>query len=238
MLNDIKNIIKTYCTLEKNFRVRTSANYSEVITDCGSKIVSNTNQKFKKGLFLFSMVKRDIERYILEYGYITAFDELPVNCINEYYDKDRGYVGLDINNAYWSVAHLKGYISENTFRKGLELDKSVRLSALSSLGKSRAYQVYVQGKISHTELVKGSGEIENFYMDIRYSTYGVMREIADVLGEDFYSWKTDCINFFDTKENRSVVKTMITDYGLECKVEKKVNKKRGKAVASTPLIIA
>lgn len=214
--------------------MRTSANYSEVITDCGAKIVSNTNQKFKKGLFLFSMVKRDIERYIKDYGYITPFDELPVNCINEYYDKDRGYVGIDVDNAYWSVAHLKGYISENTFRKGLDLDKSVRLSALSSLGKSRAYQVYVDGEISHTELVKGSGEIENFYIDIRYSTYGVMREIAELLGEDFYSWQTDCINFYDTKENRRVVKAMITNYGLECKVEKKVNKKGSDVVTPTP----
>jgi len=223
-MKDLKDILDTYCLLKKSFKVRTSANYSEIITQGGDKITCNTNKKFKTGLFLFSMVNRDIKRYITDYGYITPFSELPVNVVNDHYDTDRDYVGYDINNAYWSVAHLKGYISEKTYNRGLDLDKSIRLSALSSLGKSRAYKVYENGEYSYNELQKGDSELENFYLDIRYSTYGVMREIADRLGEDFYSWKTDCINFYDSKENRKLVKTMINDYGLECKIEKKKKK--------------
>lgn len=223
IVKNLDEVIKTYSDLKKNFKVRSSVNFSELITSSGSKIICNQNNKFQKGLYLFAMVKRDILLYIKEYGVITPFDELPVNCINEKFSKKKKIVGMDINNAYWSIANLKGYIRENTYNKGLSNPdfKPVRLSALSSLGKPKVYKVYEDGEYTKNELLKGNKELENFYLDIRFSTYGVMREIALKLGEDFQSWKTDCIFFYDTKENRKLVKTMFEDYGLECKIEKK-----------------
>jgi len=210
--------------LKKNFKVRKSANYKEIITNNGnSKVIFNDGNKFKGGLFLFNMVKNDINNYITENGYITHYDQLPVNCVNENFDKEYKIIGVDINNAYWSIAFLKGYISENTYIKGLTKKeyKSIRLSALSSLGKSRTYEVYEQGKHVRNELKVANDELQNFYFDIRYSTYGVMYEVANQLGNDFHSWKTDCINFKDTISNRKKVIKLINDYGLECKIEEK-----------------
>jgi hypothetical protein len=46
-----------------------------------------------------------------------------------------------------------------------------------------------------------------------------MQEIAQELGDDFCCWKTDCIFFHDTEKNREMVREMIEDYGLECKLE-------------------
>jgi len=221
---DFNNSIKKMEKLKKNFKVRKSANYKEIITNNGnSKVIFNDGNKFKGGLFLFNMVKNDINNYITENGYITHYDQLPVNCVNENFDKEYKIIGVDINNAYWSIAFLKGYISENTYIKGLTKKeyKSIRLSALSSLGKSRTYEVYEQGKHVRNELKVANDELQNFYFDIRYSTYGVMYEVANQLGNDFHSWKTDCINFKDTISNRKKVIKLINDYGLECKIEEK-----------------
>ena len=126
-----------------------------------------------------------------------------------------------MDNAYWTMAYLKGYISENTYTKGLEKKdlKPIRLSALSTLGKGKTYKVYKEGEYECDEIVKGNKELENFYLDIRYTTYGVLLEIANELGDDFYCWKTDCIFFTDTKENIELVRNRLDEFGLTSKIE-------------------
>ena len=67
--------------------------------------------------------------------------------------------------------------------------------------------------------------LQDIYKDIRFSTYGVMREIAEVLGSDFCCWKTDCIFFYDTEENRHLVTAMIEDttkFGIKIKWVNKI----------------
>ena len=82
--------------------------------------------------------------------------------------------------------------------------------------------MFEDGLHSHNEVIEGDKRMQDIYYDIRFTTYNIMKEIADALGNDFYSWKTDCIFFKDTKENRELVTTMLTDYGLTCKVEKTI----------------
>ena len=83
--------------LKKDFKVRESPNFIEIVKSNGQKIISNKNKKFSKGLFLFKMVKGDILDYIDENGFITPFDELPVNFCNENFNKDtKKVIGYDI----------------------------------------------------------------------------------------------------------------------------------------------
>tara|TARA_B110000858_G_C17686921_1_gene419422 strand:- start:250 stop:930 length:681 start_codon:yes stop_codon:yes gene_type:complete len=207
--------------LKKDFKIRESVNYAEIVRSDGEKIVSTKNNQFVKGLYLFAMVKRDIERYIAENGYITPSDELPVNYVSDIFNLENKVVGIDMDNAYWTIAYLKGYISENTYNKGLEKKefKPIRLSALSTLGKGKTYKVYKDGKYEFDEIAKANKELENFYLDIRYSTYGVLLEIANELGDDFHSWKTDCIFFKDNKENINLVRKRLDEFGIESKIE-------------------
>jgi hypothetical protein len=223
IVNDIHTIIENYKQLKKSFKVRESANYVELITSTGQKIYQNKSKRFTGGLYLFGMVKKDIQNYLEENGEVEPYEELPVNYINKEFDYNKDVIGMDINNAYWSVALLKGYISEHTYEKGLEKEglKSIRLASLSSLGKSRIYNVYENGEHKVDEKIKTNDSLQNVYLDIRYSTYGVMREVARELGDDFCSWKTDCVFFHDTKENRAKVREIIESYGLECKIEYK-----------------
>ena len=223
IVNNIDQLIENYKQLKKSFKVRESANYIELITSTGQKIYQNKSKRFTGGLYLFGMVKKDIQNYLEENGEVEPYEELPVNYINTKFDYEKDVIGMDINNAYWHVALLKGYITEVTYEKGLEKEglKSIRLASLSSLGKSRVYNVYENGEHKLDEKVKTNDSLQNVYLDIRYSTYGVMREIARELGDDFCSWKTDCVFFHDTFQNREKVRAIIESYGLECKIEYK-----------------
>lgn len=221
--NNVDSLVENYQILKKSFKLRKSANYIEIITSSGQKLYHNKTDKFRGGLYLFQMVKKDIEKFIQDNGAVEPYQELPVNYSNKDFDYSKKIIGLDINNAYWSVAYLKGYLSKKTYLKGIEKDnlKSIRLSCLSSLGKKRIYQCYEKGEYVYDEEIKGDELLENIYKDIRFSTYGVMLEIAQELGNDFCCWKTDCIFFADNEINNNIAKEIIESYGLECKVELK-----------------
>jgi hypothetical protein len=83
-------------------------------------------------------------------------DKLPVNLKNKSYNQKNKTIGVDLNHAYWRVAYLKNYITESTYNRGLESDKfkQIRLSALSSLGRSKTYDVYKNGVFAYQEKQK------------------------------------------------------------------------------------
>jgi hypothetical protein len=223
IVKDIKFVLDSFVDSKRTFKIRQSKNYSEIVTDTGKKIISNSNNKFQSGLFLFMMVKRDIEKFIKQYGQVEPAPELPVNYYNDVYDTEQKTIGIDINNAYWSVAFLKNYISKKTYLRGLEEEdfKPIRLSALSSLGKARVWKIYEGGKYVRNEMTEGEKALQDVYLDIRFTTYAVMEEIANSLGSDFHCWKTDCVFFTDNKINRKLVTNILDGYGLEYKLEKK-----------------
>ena len=221
IVKNIDEYIQNYTLLKRDFKLRQSPNFAEFVTSSGRKLFYNKSDKFSKGLFLFRMVNRDVAKYIEEYGDVEPYQIMPTNHFNNEYNKDNTTIGIDINNAYWSVAYLKGYISENTYNKGLAKDgiKAVRLSALSSLGKEKVYKVFEKGVYKHDEVHNFDFSLQELYRDIRYSTYAIMYECAELLQNDFHSWNTDCINFKDTQENRKLVTDLIEGYGLSCKIE-------------------
>lgn len=210
--------------LKKDFKVRTSKNYSEILmTNGGQKIMFNEGSKFQSGLFLFKAVRKDIEKWIKEKRGLIPEKELPVNHCNPDFPEDERVIGIDLDHAYWRIAFLKGFISKNTYKKGLSEPhyKTIRLSALSSLGKDYTYDVYEHGKYVGTSVHKGDKELRDFYDDIRFSTFKVMKEIAEELGNDFKCWKTDCIVFKETQENIDLVEGILWEYDLLWKIELK-----------------
>jgi len=221
IIYNLDEYISTYKDLKRDFKLRSSNNYVEFVTANGNKMYYNKSNKFSKGLYLFSLVKKDVNKFLEENGEVEPYEELPVNYHNLDYDTKNKTIGIDINNAYWSVAYLKGYISENTYQKGISKKefKAIRLSALSTLGKGKVYKVYKEGKYSYDEVHKLDERLQDLYDDIRYTTYGVMRECAELLDNDFCSWKTDCVFFKDTKSNRKKVIELLESFGLEWKIE-------------------
>ena len=88
----------------------------------------------------------------------------------------------------------------------IEKAKALRLATLSTLGTERVYDVYENGVLIKQEIKRKKDEVLlDVYKDIRYYCYYMMYELSQILGKDFDSYKTDCIYYRDTPENRAIV---------------------------------
>ena len=189
-------------------------NYSYIF----SKLDRKKQTAFRKGMFLFGMVRRDAKIFLQrntkiklpkKYGQIDYIGSLNEDLLGK-------VTGTDLNHAYWRIAYNLGIISEQTYMKGLnDSFKSVRLASLSTLGKEKKYQKIKKGEIIDDYLIiGGEEELKSIYILIRYTCYKYMNEVKKLLGKDFLCYKTDCIYYIDNKENRKKVKDFFNQKNL------------------------
>jgi len=189
-------------------------NYSYIF----SKLTKKKQDSFRKGMFLFGMVRRDAKIYLKnnfeiklpkKYGQIEYIGKLDEEILGK-------ITGTDLNHAYWRIAYNYGIISEQTYMKGIKDEfKAVRLAALSTLGKDKKYQKIVNGEVTNELLVyKGDDTLKQIYVFIRYTCYKYMNQVKKLLGRDFLCYKTDCIYYIDTRENRKKVKDFFKEKNL------------------------
>ena len=187
---------------------------NEVVWGNYSYIFPNMDKKkqiaFKKGMFLFGMARKDARAFLKKNPNIKLGKQY--NQI-EYNGKlDEALLGkitaTDLNHAYWRIALNLGIISGKTYIKGLPDEfKSVRLAALSTMGATKKYQKVKNGKLTTDYLIiKGDENLQQVYTLIRYNCYRYMNQVKKMLGNDFLCYKTDCIYYLDSKENRKIVK--------------------------------
>jgi hypothetical protein len=180
-------------------------NYSYV----SSHLTKAKQKKFQKGLYIFGMVRRDAKLFIKE----NPSFKLPKKYGQIEYNKDLNedlfgkITATDLNHAYWRIAYNLGIISDMTYEKGLSDDfKELRLAALSTMGATKTYQKIVKGELTNqTHIIKGDEVMQNVYKLIRYTCYRYMTQVQKRLGKDFLCYKTDCIYYIDTRENRKIV---------------------------------
>jgi hypothetical protein len=184
---------------------------NEIVWGAYSYIIPCMTKKkqvaFKKGMFLFGMVRKDVNAYLKKkeirlpkrYGqieYNENLDDIPENV-----------TGTDLNHAYWRIALNLDIISERTYYKGLNDEfKEVRLAALSTLGGKKKYQKIRNGVITNDYfIVEGDEDLRKVYTLIRLTCYRYMTQVKKMLGKDFLCYKTDCIYYVDTETNRKKV---------------------------------
>jgi hypothetical protein len=191
-----------------DFYIRIGSECSELIFDGRHKVYGSKQNNFPPSkIFLFNLVKRDVVKFVQD----NSFDVSPKQKTTEYnfkYDPDIGTVtATDLNHAYWRIAYVKGYISKRTYEYGLdEKCKSLRLATLSVLGREKSFDKYVNGQfVAKIITQEADALLRSIYDDIRYSCFYMMYELSIMLGEDFDCWKTDCIYYRDTPENRKIV---------------------------------
>jgi hypothetical protein len=174
-------------------------------------------QSFKKGMFLFGMVRKDAKAFLKKkkVKLPKKYNQIQYNNnINlDLFDK---VAGTDLNHAYWRIAYNLGIITEITYLKGLRDDfKSVRLAALSTLGADKKYRVIRDGKITFdVKTIEGDKELQQVYKLIRYTCYRYMNHVKKLLGDDFLCYKTDAIYYIDTKYNRKIVNDFFNNKDL------------------------
>jgi hypothetical protein len=184
---------------------------TELVWDKKSYIFPSQNQykSYTKGMFLFGMVRRDAKLFIKSGKKIRLPKKYPTNEYNEEFDKF-GFkmTGTDLNHAYWRIAYNLGIIAKSTYEKGLDDDfKVVRLAALSTLGKGKEYFVIKDGKVTNEVVKIGFDEqMDKLYKAIRYTCYKYMQVVKKLLKDDFICYRTDCVYYVDTDENRKLVR--------------------------------
>jgi hypothetical protein len=196
---------------QSNAYVRTGNFSSEVIWDGKSYMfpAKGREKSYKKGLFLFGMVRKDAKDFIKSGKIIKMPKRNAVNEFNENFDKfDLKLTGTDLNHAYWRIAYNLGIIKKNTYLRGLDEEfKIVRLSALSTLGKGKDYFIIKDGKLTDEVVKIGyNEEMDNLYKAIRYTCFKYMQNVKKLLKDDFVCYRTDCIYYVDSAENRKIVR--------------------------------
>jgi hypothetical protein len=175
---------------------------------------------FKKGMFLFGMVRKDVREYLktnkiklpTKYGQVEYNKELNEDLFGK-------ITATDLNHAYWRIAYNLGIISDNTYSKGLNDDfKAVRLAALSTMGANKKYQKIKNGKLlDEYKVVYGDDNLKDVYKLIRLTCYKYMNKVKRMLGKDFLCYKTDCIYYIDTQYNRKIVRDFFIEKDLYMK---------------------
>jgi len=92
------------------------------------------------------------------------------------------------------------------------------LASLANLSSAKEYQIIKDGVITEkTVVMKYDPILQKVYNNIRYTCYEHMIIMADLLGDDFICYKTDCIYYRDTKENKKIVQDYLDSVNLEWK---------------------
>jgi hypothetical protein len=192
-----------------NFLVRFGSECNELIFDNVHNVFSTENKNFDSKLIcLFNMVQSDVKNFLNINPYIDIPPKVNTSEYNYNYDDEVGTItATDLDHAFWRIAYVKGYITKKTYTKGLPTSgKAIRLASLSVLGRGKKFDRYVDGKfIENVVTKKSDATLQKVYVDIRYSCYYMMYELSQILKDDFESWKTDCIYYRDTPENRTIV---------------------------------
>lgn len=180
------------------------------------------SKEFNKGLYLFGLVKKDFDNYLMEnpnpikedfYAPIRVKKEIYTGCEFHY----------DINHAYWRIAYINGYISENTYNHGLNLKnsneelKKLYCMALSVQGQSKTLDGYVNNKITgNTYTINKNPLHKLIYQNIRNKTHKIVSDISDKIWEDFIEYRVDGI-FFNGKNNCEIVENHLIKENLTFK---------------------
>jgi len=215
----IKHLMKRIELLKDDAYIRKGSYSTDIIWQGRRFVFPNPKKSVNNNIWIFKAVILDVKKHILTHN-IREKKKLPVNNWNISNKSYKGKItATDLDHAYWRIAFLNEYISMKTYLKGLELkDKSLRLSSLANLSSIKEYSLIKDGKLSDEKIVlKYDPILHKVYNNIRYSCYEYMVTIADMLGDDFICYKTDCIYYKDTEANRLMVQDYFDSVAMEWK---------------------
>jgi hypothetical protein len=207
---------------KKSFYVRQTKNITTIICEGVETNFKNYSDKplFPiNQLFIFRMVNDDATRWLRLNPNYPCNQKMPTNAYNYDYDLDYGVLtGTDITSAYWYIAHKLGLISNKTFLKLLHPKyKTTKLASLAVLGREMVWDEYIDGEVQPQKVTLKSRNLQlvAIYRHVRYECYKYMVEMSMLLGREFFCYKTDCIYYRDTPQNRKIVYQYLNDQGLD-----------------------
>jgi len=212
-----------------NFTVIVSGTTEKIKYDGKTYIPFNADDVVGKGFHLSKAVKFDVDIWLSmnadklvrrERDYkeqLFNLDAIEKNI-------NKVCVSVDINNCYWETIYKIGYITEQTYKKGLKKKewKLGRNASIGSLDKCEMETHYKGRDMEVDELGKPKRYInrrEPEYRHIRHNiigyVYDVFLKLADQLGDDFLMFLTDCV--FTTTERKAEVDAFFKAQGYNTK---------------------
>jgi len=203
----VDNYIKDLVSKKLSFSIRKASECTEILMDDKHMVFASQTNFPKKKIYLFNNVKQQVTKW-LNTNDVYLPENLSSIKYNYDYDTDEGTMcGTDLNHAYWRIAYLYGMINEKTYIGGLDTDcKALRLATLSVLGRQKKFDNYEKGEIKETYIYqKENVDLKNVFKFIRLTCWSIMKEVSELLGDDFYAWKTDCIYYRESLSNIKAV---------------------------------
>jgi len=205
-----KPILKLMKLNKANGYIREGDFVHEIVWDGISYMFPRAGKsKMLKYIYIFRMTRTDA-KYFLKSGIkLKRIKQYPSNYMNDSFNKfGEKLTATDLNNAYWRIAYNLGIITLNTYTSGLGDEKKMfRLAALSTLGRGNNYYVIKNGVVTNEVIrVAHNKDLANLYNYIRNTCFKYMQTLMEMLKKDFVAYRTDCIYYVDTPENRLLVK--------------------------------
>lgn len=104
-------------------------------------------------------------------------------------------VMVDINDCYWRTAYLLGYITEQTYIKGLRKKewKIGRNACIGGLAKVRVELDYVAGKLKNRKVIRPKEEYQFVRNHIIGHIHSIFNKLFSQMGNAFFMFLTDCL---------------------------------------------
>jgi hypothetical protein len=207
-----KPMLEMLGELKEDAYIKRGTFSTEIIWGNKSFIYPSINKKdygvFRAGLFLFGKVRKEAQDFLRKNPTIKLpREERSILYNDDVPNSNLKVCATDLNHAYWRIAYNLGIITFATYKRGLPKKfKNVRLASLSTLGMGRTFRQINGGKISNSTVTFGDDDyLQRVYKLIRFTCFKHMTKVKKMLGDDFIAYKTDCIYYVDTKENRELV---------------------------------
>lgn len=215
----VDTYIKDLINSKLSFQVRRASECTEILMDDKHIVFASQSNFPKKKIYLFNNVKQQVTKWLKE-NVVFLPEEINSIKYNYDYDTDEGTMcGTDLNHAYWRIAYLYGMINEKTYIAGLDTDcKALRLATLSVLGREKKFDNYEKGEIKASYVYqKENVDLKNVFKFIRLTCFSFMKEASELVGDDFFAWKTDCIYYRENLKNIKMVQDYFDQYNLTYK---------------------
>jgi len=201
-----------------DFLIRRGSECNELIFDGFHNVYATQNKNFASNkIFLFNLVTRNVQKFLKTNPLIELPPKKDVSFFSYTYDLEKGVLaGTDLDHAYWRIAFVKGYISKKTYDYGLDdIAKPLRLATLSVLGREKVFEKWEKGEyLESITLKKKDEQLRMVYYDIRLSCFYMMYELSQLLGDDFFCWKTDCIYYRKSEKNTHIVEEYFNEHQM------------------------
>lgn len=225
-IHQFDSFLKAYEKSKSSFKVISYGTTKKILYGKNKFLFSGIKgEKKPMGLHLIGMVKRDIDKLISENQ--DAIPKIPkkkpnltqINVKNiEWFGIGVQALSIDINHCYWRTAYLLGFITDETYYKGIERQeyKDGRLIAIGTLGKMLSVSKYENGLkvadyIDDRDYLKYGG----FFWAVLEKVYELMLDLQMTLKEDFLMFITDCVVIDESK--RDVATAIMVKHGYSTK---------------------